>query len=629
MVGLDKIDSVFFDFLKKLQGFLTIDQSQTQTQEDDNVNYSIKAAALQTILIVARGSYQSSLTSFFFQIDFFDCSINLLNHCCDENVKNDYFNDEETVIKVKCQILSLLGILSNFDKLQSQNPYLHKLTNLNFTKNENGNGNDLITGINIINTINYIFKIQLIEYSDLGTNIQEINSLSDIFWNFIGWNNKKSDQLIVNNDLNKENIISISTTVTDVPNYKFLPSEEIISLLMIYDLIHLNKSFCLLFLNFDQYQQQEQEENNEKEISPLFNFFSFTSFLFQYQHKNERARIYTRLCLLIMRCFVNDYDLTKELINENLKNHLFICRHKNPPLKYKDSIELSIDGFLDSIQILIRFNLTRRFNIEDFKLDIINLYHLINFLKIENIRIDYNWDDLWETIFQLFKFISSQYEVFYNNLTISNNNDSQESISTIGTKNSSNINDTLLKSLTTQTQKSKLKAPSKKDLQFVVESLFLILYQCLKNGDIFIEKQQHYDDLFYKLLQSNLILNKLILEQFINLKNSKVAIVLLDIISHYSNPKNNNNANNDQNSENDNTVQVKNINFSSSDEVEQVIKQGYDTLSLPNINNNTNNGKGKEDLNELFQKYKEGNERLYFKKLSQTVIKDADRLLWW
>jgi hypothetical protein len=128
-----------------------------------------------------------------------------------------------------------------------------------------------------------------------------------------------------------------------------------------------------------------------------------------------------------------------------------------------------------------------------------------------------------------------------------------------------------------------------------------LLAFALSNGENFLPDPAAYDDLFYKLVESGDILPKF-REAFSLLSQSGSMQTLMSISSHYQSLL----------QSNDKRAQSKHL---SPQEVNTVIKQGYDTLSID----------ASEGL-DRWEKFREADFKPLLKKIARTTVDDAKSL---
>jgi hypothetical protein len=135
----------------------------------------------------------------------------------------------------------------------------------------------------------------------------------------------------------------------------------------------------------------------------------------------------------------------------------------------------------------------------------------------------------------------------------------------------------------------------------MIDRLVNLLAFALSNGENFLPDPAAYDDLFYKIVEAGDILVKF--KGAYGLSAQSSIQTLLDVSSHYHNLLG---------SDDKGTVKSKNL---SPREVSNVIKQGYETLSI----------EAREGL-DRWEKFREADFKVLLKKIARTAVEDARAL---
>ena len=335
------------------------------------------------------------------------------------------------------------------------------------------------------------------------------------------------------------------------------------TLLALYDIIHLNRNF-IPFLLTNHSNDENKETNNL-----LINFLEFTSIniVCLREQKNELLQkkliITLRLCFHILTCIVED-QFANSIIHDstskfNIQIHRSKIRHRtisevncnSRPIAYA-ILDLMIEFLCSSL----------RKNVESFQIDLyvfcnnIILKLLCYQIKFE-IRIkEFNWMNLFESLFILIKYLTANYD------------------------------------------KDELQSKRKNKLLLLANNVINLFNLTVIFGDTFLHSTDQYDDLYYELLRNHDIFDNLLkLTKHYSLvskrKDEKEAalkvVSSLDnielIISHFTSKIN----------------ETKSDQPLTEDEIREIIRSHYDTLSI----------KVKDDL-DIYENYEP--ERLFFKK---------------
>ncbi|CUM54661.1 uncharacterized protein AC631_04654 [Debaryomyces fabryi] len=247
---------------------------------------------------------------------------------------------------------------------------------------------------------NYDF-FNLAETSEKYSFIDELQSIEKL----------RSSQLSQNNSDDDDYVIDI---------YELLPMS-----LMLFSYIQ-NPSFLEHFTN-----QIHRIDHKIEDITPSDNTYveiyeiwlCVLSYTFQYQHKSIPLQANTQISLLILleltslhKTINNKED--SPLVVENLKNYQInefkwkLCHQRLPIVPTnigKEGFKSSLFYILDTLQIFIRFNLTKRINLFNFKLVNGIIYQIVqefNNSQPETLAIDsYPWNEFFKSLTNLLLFI--------------------------------------------------------------------------------------------------------------------------------------------------------------------------------------------------------------------------------
>lgn len=297
---------------------------------------------------------------------------------------------------------------------------------------------------------------------------------------------------------------------------------------------------------------------NKEEIAPLSSFLSFSSYLFQHAHRSQRATLYAYTTLFILHILVEDQTLVKRLCSDENKVAVRLCRQRAPflPLVKGDRIPTSI--ILDLALDGINHNLRRKLDVKFYMLCIGILLRILSYLAKFKVRIAFHWAELWRSLLSFFRFLSTY---------------------------ASDI-----KSLPGATE--------------MIEHFVNLLAFALTNGENFLPDSNAYDDLIYKLVETGDILAKFRDAFGLSPQSAGGSInTLISVSSHYHTLLGGSGI-------------VKTRKHLSPQEVSKVIKQGYDTLSIP----------AEEGL-DRWEKFREADYKPALKKIARTVVEDAKSLL--
>ncbi|KAI9664344.1 MAG: hypothetical protein M1831_002277 [Alyxoria varia] len=288
------------------------------------------------------------------------------------------------------------------------------------------------------------------------------------------------------------------------------------------------------------------------------NFISFASYLFQNAYRSARAASYSCLILIIFRILVEDQSVAKNLGSTEQLANVRLCRQRQPLLPVARNNRVRMLIILDVLIDGINHNLRRRLDVELYILFFEPLLRILTTLSRSRIRLTYHWGELWRSLLSFMRFLNAY------------------------------AND--LKPLPR--------------IHRLADSLVNVLAISLSSGEAFLPDARSYDDLFYKVFESGEALVKF-RDSFDMSKRKMVSgsiEILMSVSGHYTRLL-------------DEKKGKGNMNVSPR-EVREIIKQGYETLSI----------ESREGLDH-WNRYREADHRNLIKKVTKVVIQDVRALL--
>lgn len=186
-----------------------------------------------------------------------------------------------------------------------------------------------------------------------------------------------------------------------------------------------NSSFKDIFLNVDKSEGSSLDvlPNEDRSVHLFEIWLTIISYNYQYQYSSKYLQAVTKVSLLLILELIEESDST--ILIEALSNLEInelkwkLCHQKEPIIPIstgKKGYKSGIFYILDVLQVLLRFNLTRKLEVENFRLAILIAYKLIGFLhdNLEQNEVGtYVWSEFYKTIINLLLFIKKQNLVNY------------------------------------------------------------------------------------------------------------------------------------------------------------------------------------------------------------------------
>ena len=328
-------------------------------------------------------------------------------------------------------------------------------------------------------------------------------------------------------------------------------------LLATYDFTHANKLFCFNLVTLPPEKGEEQA---------FASFISLTSYLLQHAHLSPRATQYSHLNLMVFRLLIEDQVLCKRICSDESKTSIRLCRQRSPYLPLVQGERVMATAVLDTMIDAINHNLRRRLDVGLYTLCVGILLRIIGYMSRSRTRLQYHWADLFRSLLSLIRFLT----------TYANDLKGLQHIETL--------------------------------LDHVVNLLAL----GLSSGESFLPTPAAYDDLFYKVVETGEVLVKFRDTYKLANRPSNSIDTLVNVSTHYKEML----ADGGGAAGNAKAKTVAGGRRSGSQltslQVAEVIKQGYETLSI----------QAKEGL-DSWEKYREADERMLLKKMARAVVGDV------
>lgn len=334
-----------------------------------------------------------------------------------------------------------------------------------------------------------------------------------------------------------------------------LPGEEAAVLLATYDFSHANKLFSLELVT-------GAPRSEKGEDSPFANFISLTSYLLQHAHLSQRTTLYCHLNLMVFRLLIEDPVLCKRMCSDESKVPVRLCRQRSPYLPLVRSERVIATAVMDTMIDAINHNLRRRLDVGLYTLCVGILLRIISYMSRSRTRLQYHWADLFRSLLSLIRFLT--------------------------------------------TYASDLKGLS--HINTLLDHVVNLLALGLSAGETFLPTPAAYDDLFYKVVETGEVLVKFRDTYGLANRASNSIDTLVSVSVHYKEMLG---------TDGSKAVKGKRTGGQlTSLQVAEVIKQGYETLSI----------QAKEGL-DSWEKYREADERTLLKKMGRQAVGDVGALI--
>ncbi|KAH7320265.1 hypothetical protein B0I35DRAFT_408946 [Stachybotrys elegans] len=291
------------------------------------------------------------------------------------------------------------------------------------------------------------------------------------------------------------------------------------------------------------------------EEQPMASYISLTSYLLQHAHLSPRATHYAHLNLMVFRLLIEDAAMCKRMCSDDSAVPVRLCRQRQPFLPLVKGSRVLATCVLDTMIDGINHNLKKRLDVSLYTLCVGIMLRVISYLSRTRTRLQYHWSELFRSLLTLIRF------------------------------------------LTTYTS-------DLKDLAYIdtlLDHVVNLLALSLSAGEAFLPSPAAYDDLFYKVVESGEVLTKFKENYKLGNRRSNSIDTLISVSTHY----------NEMLSEAGGSSKKRPTNLTTH-QVTEVIKQGYETLSI----------QAREGL-DSWERYREADERTLLKQMARAAVADV------
>ncbi|KAG1119927.1 hypothetical protein G6F42_012866 [Rhizopus arrhizus] len=359
LTGLDEADVLFSKLVKAIQHHIQEPSTRSDT--------------LQLALVLTAGSdnvNQNGLNGYFMSNDM---SATLFHVLAEDATETSNENDHRDIVM-------LLGLLSNYNKYESRNPYLSHLKKTKQTK-------ALENIIHMYTTTFTSLRSRYIELNDDEETLSKsvVTYMSRLFYS------------------------SAPAAPTEAENSKSLsalPSAQTALLLPLFDLINGNPYFIHTIVNVCSKTDSESAETKTTLLTCLI---SFASYLFE-NNRTERTSIYARLLLTILLRLTEENSVMNYMARDGSAAAVRLCRQRSPSLPLNKSSRSLFCAILDDVLLFIRHNIRKRLDLTSYKLAFSVMHRILSFVSKHKIRLDYHWVELWPSLTSTLHFIAQRLE---------------------------------------------------------------------------------------------------------------------------------------------------------------------------------------------------------------------------
>lgn len=293
------------------------------------------------------------------------------------------------------------------------------------------------------------------------------------------------------------------------------------------------------------------EEGREQ---PMGSYLGLTSYLLQHAYLSSRTANYAHVNLMVLRLLMEDLAICKRICSDESKASVRLCRQRQPFVPLVRGERVFAAHVLDAMIDGINHNLRRRLDVSLYTLCVGIMLRIISYLSRSRSRLQYHWSELFRSLLALIRFLA--------------------------------------------TYASDLKELSHIDT--LLDHVVNLLALSLSAGEAFLPDPAAYDDLFYKVVESGEVLTKFKDKYRLQNRKSNSIDTLISVSTHYKQLLS------------EGGGSSKKLSNLTTHQVTEVIKQGYETLSIQ--------AKGGLDT---WENFREADERTLLKTMARTSVSDV------
>lgn len=268
---------------------------------------------------------------------------------------------------------------------------------------------------------------------------------------------------------------------------------------------------------------------------------------------------------MVFRLLIEDTVICKRICSEESRTPVRLCRHRQPFLPLARGDRILATSLLDAMVDAVNHNLRKRLDVNLYTLCVGIMLRVISYLSRSRTRLNYHWSELFRSLLSLIRFLT-QYTADLKDLA---------------------------------------------RIETLLDHVVNLVALSLSAGEAFLPTPAAYDDLFYKVVESGETLTKFKENYRLGNRHSNSIDTLINVSTHYEQLLSSEGGGGDGTG----SVKRKPSNLTTQ-EVTDVIKQGYETLSI----------QAKEGL-DTWERYREADERTVLKMTARAAVVDARAMI--
>ncbi|KAJ9605507.1 hypothetical protein H2200_010164 [Cladophialophora chaetospira] len=352
LAGLNAIDGLMSDLVHNLEAIIR------QSKEA-----SLRMKAVETVLALVSGGFQTSLVTYFTHRDLFPALMKYVHDVQDSSINGP-------------RAFVLIGILSSYNKFEAQNVYQNRLEDF---VNED--------------------TIQLLVHNSAHACAAIRNQYVDIQDDYPApWTLNSTLTMVGLRALTSDAQKPAPPTEEEAKTlFSALPQQDAACILSLYSFVQANNLFAACLLNLPTTKDDE---------SPFSAFLSMASYISHHAYRGPRQSTYAILSLLIVRIMVEDSVLVKRICSTDSKTTFRLCRQRPPHLPLVTSARVPATAILDICTDILSHNLRKRLDVHLYSLALGIILRIITHLEQTKTRLQHHWAYIWGSLLSLLRFLT-------------------------------------------------------------------------------------------------------------------------------------------------------------------------------------------------------------------------------
>ncbi|KAI1612644.1 hypothetical protein EDD37DRAFT_562530 [Exophiala viscosa] len=352
LAGLDAIDKLMSDLVHSLESIIR--------QATDS---SLRTKALDVSLALVAGGFHTSLVSYFMHRDLFSALVK-------------YIHDMDKDPSQGLKAFVLIGVLSSYNKFESQNVYQNRLEDF--------------VNVDTIRLLVQNFASASARLRDQYVAVQDDLPTA--------WSLNSTLSMVGLRALSADAKKPVPPTEEEAKAlFATTPNQDAACILSLYSFVQANKIFAANLVNLPADEDREP---------PFATFLSSTSYISHHAYRGPRQSTYAVLSLLAIRIMVEDPILVKKISSSDAKAVVRLCHQRPPHLPFVTNARVPAIAILDICTDTLSHNLRKKLDVQLYGLALGIILRIVTHLEQTKTRLQHHWAYIWGSLISLMRFLA-------------------------------------------------------------------------------------------------------------------------------------------------------------------------------------------------------------------------------